>query len=325
MWIDYKVPVRMLSAYLTACTLAASFGCSQSPPTRPTPFPRYRNLDAIPSWSPDGRSIAYLHEPRGSADIEHIAIVDVADGSTRALTVISPRVSPQIAWSPDGTRIAYYHGGISTLEIETHTTRLWTGPSSAYPAWSPDGRFLIYLITLRRASAPDSTAGLHIIDTHVGDERALIRDGSKTTFGSYPVWSPNGSTIAFMSNESATGGNICCVEKDGTRYRQITRLSGWCADLQWSADGQRIYFHFTPGSATFGNPAVTKSWVVNEDGTDAHQLPFDLGDPRVHFWFQFSIGPEDRVAYSGLDPTGSGGVIWTMNVDGTERCQITVP
>jgi Tol biopolymer transport system component len=184
---------------------------------------------------------------------------------------------------------------------------------------------LIYFISMRAASAPDSTAGIHIIDTQTGDQRALIREDSKMTFGSYPIWSPNGRTIAFMSDEAGTSGSICVVEIDGTNFRQVTHLDGWCTDLQWSADGQRIYFHFTPSPATLGDPSVTRSWVVNSDGTGLHPLAVDLGDPRVHFWFQFSIGPGDRVAYSGLDPTGAGGVIWTMNIDGSDRRQVTVP
>ena len=324
--MDRRKRALVHGAYLLVMgALTFSVACSKSPPTRPIPFPHYRNFDAIPTWSPDGRSIAFLHEPRDSADTERIAIVDTSGSTPTTVIGISPAVSPQLAWSPDGTRIAYYDGGISTVVIATRETRVWTGPYAAYPSWSPDGRFLIYLITVRAPFAPDSTAGLHIIDTQVGDQRALIRQDSTTTFGSYPVWSPNGRTIAFMSNESRTGGNICAVEADGSNYRQLTHLDGWCADLQWSADGQRIYFHFTPSPATLGDPPSTKSWVVNSDGTGQHQLPLDLGDPRVHFWFQFSVGPGDRVAYTGLDQTGAGGVIWTMNIDGSDRHQLTMP
>src|SRR5689334_24369710 len=42
---------------LTTCLLAILAGCSKPQPTQPTALPHYRSLDAIPSWSPDGRSI----------------------------------------------------------------------------------------------------------------------------------------------------------------------------------------------------------------------------------------------------------------------------
>ena len=97
-------------------------------------------------------------------------------------------------------------------------------------------------------------------------------------------------------------------------------------DLQWSGDGQRIYFHFTPSGSSLGDPATTRSYVVNLDGSAPRALGLDLGDPRVNLWYQFRLRhPGDRVVYTGLDKTGRGGVIWTMNVDGSSKRQVTSP
>lgn len=63
------------------------------------------------SWSPDGKTIAITrretpHEK--TPDVSHVALVDVATGSTRRLTthVVD---DAQPVFSPDGTRIAYWH------------------------------------------------------------------------------------------------------------------------------------------------------------------------------------------------------------------------
>ena len=318
----------MQLARLLVAICVATSGClgRSNLTTRPAPFPQFRSYDAVPSWSPGGQYVAYLHEPRDASDEERIAIVDSSGSASTSVVAIQPAVSPQLTWSPDGTQIAYWDGGICTVTLATHVTRRWTGPFVVDPAWSPDSRFLSFLITTRVSSAPDSTGGIHILDTQTGDERALTYADTLTAFGDYPVWSPDGSRIAFMSEMSGSGGNICIIGVGGGPLRQLTHLSGYCADLQWSTDGQTIYFHFTPSPSAFGDPATTSSWVVHADGSGLRQLPFDLGDRRVHFWFQFSLShPGDRVAYTGMDSTGRGGVIWTMDSDGRNRRQLTSP
>jgi Tol biopolymer transport system component len=121
-------------------------------------------------------------------------------------------------------------------------------------------------------------------------------------------------------------GNIHTVSPYGADHRQITRLDGYCADLQWSSDSQRIYFHHTEARAAYDDPNHTTSWVVNRDGSGLRRLRFNLGDRRVWFWFQYSIRhPGDLIAYSALDATHSGGVIWVMGPEGSQPRQITRP
>lgn len=313
---------------LLAYLLSGLLGCSGRAhnPTEPSAFTQLGCLDAIPSWSPDGRSIAYLHEPRSASDTERIAITDTLGSMLLSVLEIHPGVSPQLAWSPDGTRIAFYEGGICTVDITDHLVRRWTGPYVSGPAWSPNGRFLVYMINGRESNQPDSTAGLHVIDTQGGTQRALLHSDTLATYGDCPVWSPDGKNIAFMSDEGPSAGNVCVVGLDDGRFRQVTRLNGYCADLQWSSEGQSVYFHFTPAPASYGDPRVTTSYLVNFDGSGLRQLGANLGDPRVHFWFQFALRRgDDLVAFTGPDSSGKGGVIWTMNLDGSHRRQITTP
>lgn len=53
-----------------------------------------------PTWSPDGRRLAF-------AGFEDLAEMNLADGSVRVLVHASRLQIGSLAWSPDGTRIAF--------------------------------------------------------------------------------------------------------------------------------------------------------------------------------------------------------------------------
>jgi Tol biopolymer transport system component len=104
---------------------------------------------ADPSWSPDGRRIAFYAGDAGYGLAEVYTMN--ADGSA-PMRLVSPGetsgwngVLP--AWSPDGARVAFEWGGplshISSLPREG--TGTLTSHATGYaPAWSPDGHWLAY-------------------------------------------------------------------------------------------------------------------------------------------------------------------------------------
>ena len=219
------------------------------PPTDPFPLPgdgelEFFNLtddagwDASPSWSPDGRKIAFVSNRDGNLDI----YVMGADGSNPTrLTAEDYNTSP--SWSPDGTQIAF-----SSARAESGTaifvmgsdgnarTRLTDWGNNDSPSWSPDGTRIAF------ASTPTPRANLEIYTMGAdGCARMRLTD---TAWNESPSWSPDGTQIAFASNRG-TGEvakfDIYVMGADGGKPTRLTDR-GNNRSPSWSPDGRWIAF-----------------------------------------------------------------------------------
>jgi Tol biopolymer transport system component len=101
-----------------------------------------------PTWSPDGRELAFVAAREGSADIY---ISDLTNPSPRRLTHNNSMAAVDaLAWSPSGDWIAYSTQTMSDarfylIKLETKNTLGYTGfqTSIDWLTWSPDGQYLI--------------------------------------------------------------------------------------------------------------------------------------------------------------------------------------
>ncbi len=76
------------------------------------------NNDWMPSWSPDGKRIAFASDRDGNFNVE-IYVMD-ADGSNPQRLTNDPRDDRDPSWSPDGKRIAFASdrdGNVENFEI----------------------------------------------------------------------------------------------------------------------------------------------------------------------------------------------------------------
>jgi Tol biopolymer transport system component len=115
--------------------------------------PLTRGMDGSPTWSADGRAIAFDRSVRGTRQIRRKA----ADGG-RSRTIARRACCP--VWSPDGRTIAFLKTGaprsLWLMRSDGRGKHLVPGVPRGQEivdlAWSPDGRYLAYYVYCCRES-----------------------------------------------------------------------------------------------------------------------------------------------------------------------------
>ncbi len=193
-------------------------------------LPGARPLD----WSPDHQKLLYVSAQGGSPQIYEW---DRATRSARALTR-GPAAHPSASYGPGG-RIAYVEvrgGG------RRATSRVWvTGPGGAAPrvltpgpvdgapAWSPDGKVLVYEVAPHLPSAR-----LAAIDPDGGEPRLVAR-------GRRPVFTPDGAWVVYSARVSG-GWRLRRMRPDGSGKLAFGQGPGDAHTPSVSPDGRFVVY-----------------------------------------------------------------------------------
>jgi Tol biopolymer transport system component len=171
-----------------------------------------------PSWSPDGRWIAFDASGQGE-----IWKVRASGGKPVRLTRRPGRVSDaQPAWSPKGRLIAFVRtdrrGQIWVMRPNGRGARLLHTDSrvSDYePTWSRDGKQIAFVALGR------SRARIKVMNADGSHVRELP---SPLAAAWNPVWLPQDTGIAFLANSTADlgGGNLFVMRPNGSHLQQLT-------------------------------------------------------------------------------------------------------
>jgi TolB protein len=148
---------------------------------------RLTNSDAIdisPSWSPDGRRIAFVSDRSGAPQIY---LMDADGGEPRRLTY-QGNYNTNPAWSPDGRWIAYESRVQSQFDIwlidaegQVNVPLVDHPRSDESPAWAPNSRKLAFSSTRR------GRADVYVIDAS-GDNLRRLTQGAGDNKS--PAWGP---------------------------------------------------------------------------------------------------------------------------------------
>jgi len=282
-----------------------------------------------PSWSPDGSRIALAVEQR-----EGYAIYLMRpDGTDPALLTQASDLG-WTDWSPDGTRIlfvgpgpegAYQGWDIYVMNADgSRVTNLTNSPTvDLDPNWSPDGATILF--RSRRDPPPGWTNGdapdeLYLMAPNGSDVRRLTNDAA---IDQSPVWSPDGTRIAFTSATEDQDPAIFTMRPDGTDRTRVPGISA--AVIAWQPILESE--HVSPFPSTAETP--TESSV--SDGI----VDLGLGFPVCNVTSvtgDFVTPTDQGVAYVATKAPDTGGCppgeeapyqVLALDVNGDQRADVS--
>ena len=225
------------------------------------PLTANRSLNLTPTWSPDGRTLAYISYRTGTPSL-HLAHIYEGRGeifNTGAGMAINP------SWSPDGRRIAFTstRDGNSELYLidadGTGLKRLTHHPDiDTSPCWSPTGREIAF--TSDRTGAPQ----IYAMDTEGLNLRRISYQGS---YNDSPSWSPSRrySELAYTSRIERGPFDIVVYDFQTKQTRQLTTGRGSNEGPDWSPNGLHLVFTSSRGGSD-------QIYTMNRDGSNQRRL-----------------------------------------------------
>jgi hypothetical protein len=280
-------------------TSSVSGSVAPSASVVPSP-PSLSSLPGLIAFSRDGD--VYTMRPDGSA------VTRLTDDETATESPVD--------WLADGSRLVILSTPSDNPYASTMSMLLPDGtvvddlgvvhPFYSQSTYSPDGTLITF------GGDGSAGTGIAILDLVRGTLTQLTTDG-----GHGPIWSPDGSRIAYQAFGGTTGNDVWVVALDGSLPVALAPDPSEDGPIRWAVADGTLKLVFTSWRGTDQTKFADRPWVVNADGTDV-QLLADSGlDPNLAERVPPSrVSPDEQWVVSGCD----GGVCLTrIDGDATPR------
>lgn len=211
-----------------------------------------------PAWSSDANSLLFYSLTGLQGGTTGVWLQKL--GSPENLQLINSPFSQAVTWSSDGLHLATWvekEAGPNLVLWNLAGSQAFDGPVGSHPAWSPEGRRLVYRSCTKEGW---NLSAIEIIgNSFKGDSLRQLTEGDD----SQPSWSPDGQQIAFVRQE-AEHRAIYVVNVDGSGLKHLTDGLADTLSPAWTPDKRLLYWSLQAGSWSL--------YLMNADGSNQQRV-----------------------------------------------------
>lgn len=220
--------------------------------------------DNLPSWSHDGKKIAF----RSCKDTICGIYIMNADGSAIQQLTKSGQNICNPKWSPDGKWIAYEDYINNNMQLclikpdQEDFKQLTTNGYNINLTWSPDSKHIAFV-----SDRAGEEIGYEIYTMHIDSPQVVKRITFNNLPDKFPAWSPDGKQIAYVGYDTTSSGNqitsLWIINTDSSNPRKL--IDGQLEFPSWSPDGKKLAINLFKE----GNMDI---YTINLDGSELTRL-----------------------------------------------------
>jgi len=241
----FRVPATptRLALFAAIATLTAVVGAIDERAQSDTPLPLTlenifrggRGGASAPSISPDGKWVTFNAQTKGGRGVHRIQITNGQPGAAQFWIE-----GAGVEWAPDSQSVVFTRGERlwrAGLGDQTPKELTLAVKGIRAPSFSPDGKRIAFF----------STAGgqqdIWVIPAEGGEPKQLTKEAMSEDDGRFGVaWSPDGRTIAYVSNKADYWmDDVWVVDVESGKARQLSHgITNIGPSVSWSPSGDRL-------------------------------------------------------------------------------------